>query len=202
MLNTDPVIFTIGHSNHSLEAFLALLRRARVTAIADVRSSPSSRHCPHFNGDSLRSSLRASDIAYVFLGQELGGRPADPNLYTDGVADYERMAATSGVERGLSRILDGALRFRVALLCSERDPLDCHRFLMLSRALKDKGCDVVHLLSDGEAEPMHMAERRLLEATRSSQADLFGEPEADALAAAYRNRARAVAYKRRGSRGR
>jgi uncharacterized protein (DUF488 family) len=202
MPDIGPAVFTIGHSNHSLEAFLAVLRQADVTSIADVRSSPSSRHCPHFDRDRLRQSLAAEDIAYVFLGKALGGRPADPSLYTDGVADYERMAATHEFDAGLARVLEGAHSYRVALLCAERDPLDCHRFLMVSRVLKAKGCEVVHLLFDGTLEPMDQMEQRLMETTRSGQAGLFGQDEGDPLAAAYRSRARMVAYKRKDSRGR
>ena len=200
MPDTSPIILTIGHSNHSVEDFLGLLRGAGVTAIADVRSSPSSRHCPHFDRERLRESLQAEGMAYVFLGQSLGGRPADPSLYTDGVADYERMASTREFQRGVARVLDGAVRYRLALLCSERDPLDCHRFLMVSRALKAQGCEVAHVLCDGTVESMHVTEQRLIELTGVQQVGLFGRSEAGLLDAAYRIRARAVAYRLRGVR--
>ncbi len=200
MPDTSTSILTIGHSNHSLEAFLALLRGAGVTAIADVRSSPSSRHCPHFDREPLRAPLHGAGIEYVFLGHSLGGRPADPSLFVDGVADYERMAKTREFGRGIERVMDGARRFRVALMCIERDPLDCHRFLMVSRALKERGCPVGHVMADGTVEAMGETEQRLLEFTGVQQVELFGRSQADLLDAGYRKRARVVAYRRRGGR--
>jgi uncharacterized protein (DUF488 family) len=197
MPDAHPSVLTIGHSNHSLEGFMALLSGAGVTAIADVRSSPSSRHCSQFDREPLRASLHAAGIEYVFLGHSLGGRPADPSLFTDGVADYERMAKTREFRRGIERVMDGAGRYRVALLCSERDPLDCHRFLMVSRALDERGCAVAHILADGTVETMDETEQRLLDLTGVQQVDLFGRSQADLLDAAYRKRARVVAYRRR-----
>ena len=200
MPETSPLILTIGHSNHSIEAFLALLRGAGVTAIADVRSSPASRHCPHFDRERLIASLSAVDIAYVFLGHSLGGRPSDPSHYSGGVADYEKMAKSSAFERGLERVVVGAHRFRPALMCSERDPLDCHRFLLVSRALQARGFEVAHVLFDGTVEPMRETERRLMVVTGVRQGGLFGQADSDLLDAAYRSRAQAVAYRRRGTR--
>jgi len=200
MPDTSAVILTIGHSNHSVEGFTALLRGAGATAVADVRSSPFSRHCPHFDRERLRVCLQAVGVEYAFLGKSLGGRPADPSLFTDGVADYERMASTPEFERGIARVLDGARRYRVALLCSERDQLDCHRFLLISRALQARGCEVAHVLFDGTVEHMQEAEQRLIELTGVQQVGLFGRTEPDLLDAAYRSRAHAVAYRRRGTR--
>src|SRR5580658_741578 len=108
---------TIGHSTHSYERFLALLRSAGATAIADVRTAPYSKHFSHFNRDVLKEELRHDGIAYSFLGKELGGRPRDSRLYCDGVADYERMAATADFKEGLHRVLQGAQKYRIALMC-------------------------------------------------------------------------------------
>jgi uncharacterized protein (DUF488 family) len=127
-----PHIFTIGHSTHSWERFVALLRGTNVTAVADVRTSPYSRHCPHFNRDELCDELRREGIPYVFLGDELGGRPRERRLYHDGIADYEKMARSSAFGEGIDRIIEGAGRLRIALLCSEQDPLDCHRCLRMA----------------------------------------------------------------------
>jgi uncharacterized protein (DUF488 family) len=87
-------ILTIGHSRHSLERFIASLEGAGATAVADVRSAPVSRFSPHFNKAALAASLAARSIDYIFLGKELGGRPARPELYSEGVADYGKMAAS------------------------------------------------------------------------------------------------------------
>src|SRR5262245_22971141 len=121
-------LFTIGHSNHEREDFLNLLRQHGITAVGDVRSSPYSRRQPHFSKVPLQAMLRQNGIAYVFLGKELGGRPASPELYhAEGWADYELVRATEEFRRGVDRLLRGLETFRIALLCGEEDPLDCHR---------------------------------------------------------------------------
>ena len=97
-------ILTIGHSNHALAKFIALLQ-GEVTAIADVRSAPVSRFAPHFNKDRLATSLAEQGIAYVFLGKELGGRPELPELFSDGVADYEKMAVAPAFKMGIERLI-------------------------------------------------------------------------------------------------
>jgi uncharacterized protein (DUF488 family) len=142
-------VLTIGHSTHAFDHFLSLLRRTGVTAIADVRTSPFSRRYPHFNRDELREKLLLDGIAYVFLGKELGGRPSDPNLYCDGVADYEKMATTESFKNGLKRVIEDAKKHRIALMCAERNPLECHRCLLVGRALAERGVAVRHILRDG-----------------------------------------------------
>src|SRR5215475_13186783 len=128
-----PAVFTIGHSNHPLATFIGLLRGAGVTAVADVRSIPYSRRWPQFGRPALERSLPEAGIGYVFLGAELGGRRDDPALYIDGRIDFDRVAATDSFRAGLDRVEAGAARHRIALMCAEREPLDCHRFLLVSR---------------------------------------------------------------------
>src|SRR5438309_8844617 len=113
-------IFSVGHSNHELESFLALLNGARITAIADVRSSPYSKRYPQFNKGPLEHALRADGFTYVYLGDLLGGRPNSRDLYdAEGRADYEKIRATAAFGRGLERLLRGAERYPVAMLCGE-----------------------------------------------------------------------------------
>ena len=188
-------VLTIGHSTHSFERFLDLVRAAGVTAIADVRTLPFSRRHPHFNRDALRDRLRDYGIAYVFLGKELGGRPNDPAFYDDGVADYEKMAATDSFREGLERVVEGAGTHRIGLMCAERDPLDCHRCLLVARALAGGGVSVGHILSDGAIAAHGEIEDRLLALAERRGGDLFATRE-ERLAAAYRSRARKVAYAR------
>jgi uncharacterized protein (DUF488 family) len=186
-------VFTIGHSTHSYEHFLSLLRASAITAVADVRTTPFSRHFPHFNEASLRSELKLDGISYVFLGKELGGRPSGPSFYFDGVADYEKMAKTEAFTTGIKRVIEGAKKFRVALMCSEHDPLDCHRCLLVGRALSKKGLRLVHILGDGSSVSHEAIEERLLQlAGRSSDDLLMTAPER--LSAAYRDRSLRVAY--------
>jgi uncharacterized protein (DUF488 family) len=189
-------LFTIGHSNIPAERFTALLRGAGVAAIADVRSIPASRFCPWFSAKRLAPLLAAANINYLFFGDELGGRPRDPSLYCGGVADYEAMARRPGFQAALDRLLAG--RDGACLMCSERDPLDCHRCLLVARALAARGVTIGHILHDGSIEAHAMTERRLLEAAGEGSG-LFATGQDERLAAAYRRRARAVAYRRNGA---
>jgi len=187
-------LFTIGHSNIGAERFDGMLRGTGVNALADVRSTPTSRRFPWFSGKNLAARLRQADIAYAALGDALGGRPSDPGLYRDGVADYEAMARSGKFRAGIDRLLDLAARHRVCLLCAEREPLDCHRCLLVARALAERGCTIGHILHDGTIEPHAATEQRLL-ALDGTAADLFATGQRERLAAAYRSRARAVAYR-------
>lgn len=126
--NPSTVLYSIGHSNHSIERFLELLGQHGIEAIADVRSSPYSRHSPQFNREVLEIALKEREIAYVFLGMELGARRHEQDCYTDGRVDYERIPATEAFQHGISRLIDGASRMRVAMLCAEKDPLTCHPY--------------------------------------------------------------------------
>jgi Uncharacterized conserved protein len=190
-------ILTVGHSNHSIETFLGLLDGAGVTAVADVRSTPKSRWTPHFNADVLQASLKAGGIAYAFLGVELGGRPEDEGLYAGDTADYEAMARTDSFRRGIDRVLDGGTRHRVALMCTEKEPLDCHRCLLVARKLAEQGATVEHVHADGHKESQTELEERLLGLVHKS-VDMFS-PRDEQLASAYRTRGLRVAYKRTGS---
>lgn len=184
-------IFTVGHSNHSIERFLGLIAGAGVSAVADVRSSPFSRFSPQFNREALKASLAGAGVAYSFLGDELGGRPRSSHLYAGGVADYEAMALTPEFKAGLQRVLTGAQRYVVALMCSEMDPLDCHRCLLVGRHLCGKA-EIGHIHADGRIEEQADLEQRLLRLT-GEQGDLLGGGD---VAAAYATRSLQAAYRR------
>ena len=170
---TKHPIFTIGHSNHSLEDFLALLSKHHVTAVADVRSAPWSRFNPHFSRNALSAVLKARGIRYVYLGRELGGRPDDPALYDEaGQVDYERVAQTDVFRDGIARVAGGAATHRIALMCAEKEPLDCHRTHLVARALDAEGVEVAHILADGEIE-------RHAETMDRLAADAGGKPDGD-----------------------
>jgi uncharacterized protein (DUF488 family) len=186
-------ILTIGHSTYALEHFLALLQNASVTAIADVRTLPFSRHFPHFNHDVLRDKLREYGISYVFLGAGLGGRPKNRKFYTRGVADYEKMAKSGEFQEGLIRVIEGAKHYKIALMCSEHDPLDCHRCLLAGRALSERNLPVGHILTNGDILSHAHIEERLLELSGRNTNDLFASRH-ERLALAYLERARKVAF--------
>lgn len=189
-------VLTVGHSTLPYERFAALLRQASVTAVADVRTAPYSRRFPHFNRDTLRGELHLDQIAYVFLGEELGGRPKDERFFCNGVADYEKMAKTNEFARGLDRVIEGAKKYRIAIMCSEHDPLDCHRCLLVGRALRERGVTVRHILSNGTIIDHGEIEARLMEMSGKSHIDLF-DPPSKRLATAYRDRATKVAFAKR-----
>jgi len=191
-------LFTIGHSNIAAERFVTLLSGASVDAVADVRSIPASRFCPWFSAKNLAPLLAGANVVYLSFGDELGGRPRDPSLYCDGVADYEVMAQQPSFRTGLDRLLANARQRRLCLMCSERDPLDCHRCLLVARALAARGVSVGHILHNGGIESHSVIERRLLEAA-GEDIDLFTTGQDARLAAAYRRRARAVAYRLKGA---
>jgi uncharacterized protein (DUF488 family) len=187
----DFDLLTIGHSNLPAAGFMALVQGAGVTAIADVRSVPFSRRFPWFSAPNLSGRLQGAGIAYLPFGDALGGRPRDPALYRDGVADYERMAAEPQFRAGLDRLGEAIGRFRLCIMCAEREPLDCHRCLLIARALAQRGRALGHILVDGTIEPHAATEDRLL-GRAGGPNDLFGG-RAEALAQAYRARAGKVA---------
>ena len=195
-MSSASAILTIGHSRHPLERFTALLEAAQVTTIADVRSAPVSRFSPQFNKAALAASLAARGIDYVFLGKELGGRPERAALYTQGVADYEKMAATPEFRAGLERLVELAKQHRVAAMCAEADPLDCHRCLLVGRALAERGSEVSHILPSGEVISHAHVEDRLLDLANLTEAGLLLRSRDERLAEAYRARSRKAAFQR------
>jgi len=161
-------LFTIGHSNLSIEAFVLLLQQHGITAVADVRSHPFSRYLPHFNQSEIKASLSAVGIQYVFLGKELGARPEDLSCYdVSGKALYQRIAATPLFSEGIQRILSlakdrGAANYKICLMCAEKDPITCHRTILVCHKLKDFNLQINHILADGNLESHQDLEARLL----------------------------------------
>jgi uncharacterized protein (DUF488 family) len=146
----DAEIWTVGHSTHEMPAFVALLRQHRIEVVADVRTYPSSRHNPQFNRKSLQSSLLDADIRYVFLGKELGGRPPEPEFYdAKGHVRYSELAKSGRFAAGRDRLLNGSSTYRVAILCSEESPERCHRRMLITPVLTERGINVKHIRGDG-----------------------------------------------------
>jgi len=189
-------LFSIGHSNVTAERFVAMLRDAEVNAVADVRSIPASRRFPWFAKKNLEMRLAGEGVAYAAMGDTLGGRPKDERLYRDGVADYEAMAKEPQFQAGLDWLIDAASHSRLCMMCAEREPLDCHRCLLVARSLAERGLAVGHILHDGTAEPHATTEQRLL-ALDSESCDLFASGQNEVIAAAYRRRAQAVAFRQK-----
>lgn len=186
-------VYTIGHSTHPIERFLQLLRGHAITVLGDVRSAPYSRMNPQFNREALREALKGAGIAYVFLGEELGARSKDSSCYRHGKVDYELLARTELFRSGLERVREEARTHRIALMCAEKDPLDCHRTILVARNLVEHGVTVSHILSEGSVESHDQAVSRLMQMLNISEDDLFRPPE-DAIRDAYRKRGEAIAY--------
>ena len=145
--------FTVGHSNHSLEAFLDLLERHGIEVVVDVRSSPYCRYATHFNKETLEHELRARRFRYLFLGDVIGGRPDGDEFYdADGRVLYGRLAESGQFKRGIERLRDGIRTYRVALTCGEEDPAGCHRRLLIGRVLDGEGIRVLHIRGDGRLQ--------------------------------------------------
>src|SRR4051812_4300021 len=146
----ERVLWTVGHSNHLFETFLGLLAGEQIQFVVDVRSYPYSRHAPQFNCEDMESALKAHGIGYLFLGEELGGRPTREEQYDeDGHALYGPMAAEPVFQSAIGRLVEGSSHYRVALVCSEADPLHCHRRLLVGKVLTEQGVALRHILRDG-----------------------------------------------------
>lgn len=167
------MVFTVGHSNHSLKGFMDLLTIHNIGAIGDVRSQPVSSYTPHFSREALTAALGQAGIAYVFLGDTLGGRSSNPACYKDGRLQYERLAQEPAFERGIDRVKSGMGRYRIALMCSEKNPLFCHRALLVGRRLQHDDIDVRHIQANGMLMSHTTLETQLLELCKLPEGDMF-----------------------------
>lgn len=167
-------LFTIGHSNHSIEAFIGLLAGQGVTVLGDVRSHPVSRYSPHFSRDALRASLAAAGIAYLYLGDAMGARPRDPACYQGEVARHELIAARPAFATAKAELARaGGEGATLCLMCAERDPLGCHRTALVTRRLRRDFPDIRHIHGDGTAETNADFEARLIVREGLGHGDLF-----------------------------
>lgn len=186
-------ILTIGHSVHNQNDFVATLRNNGVTAIADVRSSPSSRAAPQFNRPSFSRFLKRNAIEYVFLGSELGARSDDPRNYDDGKVMYARLARTPEFSVGIDRLIAGMRVDRIAIMCAEANPLECHRAILIAPRLSERGIQVEHVLPGGALEPHADLMLRLRAMHGLLEPDLFSSADELERAALARQEAR-IAY--------
>jgi uncharacterized protein (DUF488 family) len=154
MAITPTALFSIGHSNVVVERLIALLEQHSIQTVCDVRSAPYSRYNPQFNRETLAESLRASGITYRFLGDALGGKPADSALRTEDGAlpDYARAAASPGFQRGLAQLISLGQSAPTVFMCGEADYHGCHRHRLITPALIERGVIVWHIMPDGSCE--------------------------------------------------
>jgi uncharacterized protein (DUF488 family) len=146
-------IYSIGHSNQPLEAFLELLHKHNVQTLIDIRSHPYSRYVPHFNSPELGNSVRHSNIEYLLMGKELGGRPDGEEFYAaDNHVMYSRVAESPLFLKGIRRLEEEGRASRAVIMCSEEDPTSCHRHLLIGRVLAEQGISLLHIRGDGHIQ--------------------------------------------------
>ena len=186
-------IYTIGHSTHNIESFVTLLKLHRIDAIADVRSVPYSRWQPQFNREDLSATLKTHSIAYVFLGKELGARSNDPACYEKGRVKYQLLARTPLFRSGIERVKDGSHSKVIALMCAEKEPLDCHRTILIAKELVKAGADIAHVLENGQVETHNETLNRLCDQLGMLDLDLFYTAE-ELIEQAYASQEQSIAY--------
>ena len=196
------MLFTIGHTNHSQEEFLQLLRANNITYLLDVRSTPFSQFTSQFNKDVIAAFLKKNGVNYNHMGKFFGARPMDKSLYTEqGYLDFEKARASENFQKGLENVTLGLDKgFNIALMCTEKDPFDCHRAIMVARGFELKGIDANHILPDGKIITQTELNNRLLDKyyPDRNQMSLFSEisslSEEEVLVLAYRRRNADIGY--------
>jgi len=192
-------LFTIGHSATQLSVFLSMLKQSEISLLIDVRSRPRSQRFPHFDQIELEGALRMTGFRYLFLGEELGGRPEDPKAYgSDGIVDYGKWRRSRAFQAGLERVLKESAGHDLVLMCAEEDPLNCHRFLMICPELVAHGFEPLHIRKGGVIETQQEAEDRLLQLQQLGAvagASLFASDRESALETAYLAQAKQCAFR-------
>lgn len=197
-MSENNELFTVGYSPYERESFLSVLKKYKITAVADVRSLPFSQFKPEFNRDQLSEFLKKNEIVYVFLGDVCGAKIEDKSCQVDGRIDYTLVAKKHKFSECLKRIINGMNKFRIALMCSEKDPIMCHRTILICRNLISYNVSVKHLLSDGTIEDHKDSEQRLLKLFNLNHPELF-RSEKERLNEAYLRQGRKIAFEARES---
>lgn len=186
-------IFTIGYSTHSMHRFIQLLDLHDITTVADVRSAPYSRYNPRFKKDSLMRDLNSKGMRYVYLGRELGPRSSDPACCRNGKVRYDLLARSDMFKSGIARLKKQIRSDRTVLMCAEKDPVTCHRMILICRQLRSGPSEIFHILEDGSLESNRDAERRLMQLMKIPPQSLFDTPE-DLIQLAYDKQAQRIAF--------
>lgn len=194
------VVYTVGHSNHPIEEFLKLLVKHNINCICDVRSMPYSRFTEQYNRENIKEYLSEHNIKYLFFGEEFGARREEKSLLTDGMVDFEKVAKNEKFIKGINRIEKGLEKgYRIALMCTEKEPIECHRTILVSRNLFLKGMVILHILSDGTAVYHEKIEEELVEKyfPNRNQLSIFDMNESiDYLKEAYKKANSDIGYRK------
>jgi uncharacterized protein (DUF488 family) len=147
-------IYTIGHSSHDIDYFLELLKMHNINTVVDARSVPFSKYVPHFNKDDIKRTLFNNKITFIYMGTELGIRQKDKNLFSEtGLLDYDKVKSSQNFLTGIERLKNGIfMGYKIAVMCSEKDPVDCHRSILIGEELFKQTYNVLHILPDGSIQ--------------------------------------------------
>jgi uncharacterized protein (DUF488 family) len=188
------ILYTIGHSNHEIDDFLFLLKKHSINCVADVRSSPYSRYNVQFNREIIETRLRNSGIEYVFFGEQLGARPNDARCYSGNRVDFGTLSKSAQFSLGLEHLMEIASKYIVALMCAEKEPIECHRFILICRNLKKSELQIKHILSDGGIENNRDTERRMVRLLKI-EPTLFGtQNQLELIEQAYEQQGKIISY--------
>lgn len=189
----NNTLFTIGYSSFSIEEFIGVLHSHNIKAVVDVRSQPYSKFYPDYNKQSLQCVLRENSIQYVFLGKELGARRDEPACYKNGRVIYPLVMEAKGFKDGIKRLLTGIDKMRVTMMCAEKDPITCHRTILICRYLMRHEIDIKHILPKGKVELQADAENRLLKLWNLDELELFSSRN-EQLQKAYAKQGEKIAF--------
>ncbi|MGN1350189.1 MAG: DUF488 family protein [Anaerovoracaceae bacterium] len=196
-------LFTIGHSQHEIDYFMKLLKKYHIDSVCDVRSIPYSKYAGQYNRENIEKTIARSGMQYAFMGASFGARPAEKALYCEeGCLDFERVRKSEGFLRGFHHVMQGLQQGRnIALMCTEKDPFDCHRAILVSRAFALAGVEVNHILADGTLQHQNQLNERLMnryfpQRDQISFWDYMNKTEpADDLSRAYQLRNKEIGYR-------
>lgn len=158
-------IYTIGHSQHSIDYFISMLEKYDINYVLDVRSTPHSQFAEAYNRERIGIALKRADIEYVFMGSFFGARPKDKTLYSkEGYLDFEKVRKDVKFQSGVDNVIKGIQEGNnITLMCTEKDPLECHRAILVARTFYDRGIDVQHILADSSLQSHDELNERLVD---------------------------------------
>jgi uncharacterized protein (DUF488 family) len=186
-------IYTIGYASFSISDFLKALLNHNIDVVADVRSQPYSRFKPEFNRENLKTVLKNSNIGYAFLGDQCGARIDAPECYVDGKIDFNRVVQNKEFQKGLRRLQKAMENYRIAIMCAENDPINCHRAILICRNLRSENIVIKHIIENGLVENHLDTEKRLIRIHRLDQSLLYPS-DAERLEEAYNLQGETIAY--------
>lgn len=192
---SEHIIFTVGHSNYEAEQFIKILHSHSIKMLVDVRSAPYSKYCLQFNKDVIEQVLVNNGIKYLFLGKELGARPRDQNCYVNGKVSFDKLQNSEPFKQGILRLLVQMKKGNIVIMCSEKEPINCHRAILISRVLIRQGVTVKHILSEAELLDHKELEEQLLKKYKIEKT-LFDNESSDDLnlQEAYQEQEKVISY--------